>query len=210
MPKPARTLAAAGDEDLQRAGIVEWRERHFAKLGDSVADRIADQHRLRLERGFQPLDLVISGGDCGCFPRKQAIDPPEHRILLVKQRRYPPRACGQQRRKRGIAAKADHRLRGMITVDRFRLAPPGEHRERPPGPAYRATAKPSGREHVHRHLVEQARNLGPARIGDQHHAVTAGLELGAKRMGRDHVAAGPTGSEHEVHSGTQSPLHFTT
>jgi hypothetical protein len=29
-------------------------------------------------------------------------------------------------------------------------------------------------------------------------------------MGRDHMAAGPTGSENEIHAVRLSPLHFTT
>ena len=63
---------------------------------------------------------------------------------------------------------------------------------------------------MHRDVLEQARKPRAALVGDQKHAVPAALELRRERMGRDHVAAGSPGSEHEVHVVRLSPLHFTT
>ena len=71
----ARALAAAGDQDLERRDIVERRERQFAELGDFVADRIADQHRLVAVARLQPVDLVISGADRLGFAGEQPVDP---------------------------------------------------------------------------------------------------------------------------------------
>jgi hypothetical protein len=63
---------------------------------------------------------------------------------------------------------------------------------------------------MHRHALEQAREARAALVGNQQYAVAAPLELRGQRVRRDHVAAGASGSEHEIHVVRFSPLHFTT
>ena len=58
--------------------------------------------------------------------------------------------------------------------------------------------------------VKKAGKASAALVGDQQHSVAAALQFGGKRMGRDHMAAGSSGSENEIHVVSDSPLHFTT
>ena len=60
---------------------------------------------------------------------------------------------------------------------------------------------------IERHAV---RGAGAAVVGDQQHAMAAAFQFRRERVGRDHVAAGPSGSECEIHAVRLSPLHFTT
>jgi len=40
--------------------------------------------------------------------------------------------------------------------------------------------------------------------------MAAAFQFRGQRMSWNHVAAGPPGSEHEIHVVSDSPLHFTT
>jgi len=157
-----------------------------------------------------PLHLVVSGADRGGVAGEQPVDPAEHRILFVQQARNVQRRGGEQSGKRGIAAEADHRVGCVFAVQPLRLATPSDHRARGFEPADRPAAEPSGGQDVHRHTVEQPRESRAAVVGDQQHAVATALQLRGERVGRDHVAAGPSGSEDEIHAVRLSPLHFTT
>ena len=141
---------------------------------------------------------------------EQPVDPAQHRILFVQDRRNVERACGKQRRKGRIAAEADHRVGRELAVQRLGLPPPGEHRARRLEPADRPAAQPSGRQDVGRHILEQRRDLRPALVGDQHHAMAARLQLGGERVGRNHMPAGAPGGQSDVHPLNLSPPHFTT
>ena len=98
-----------------------------------------------------------------------------------------------------LAIEALGLARGPVTIDARRLEP-----------ADRPAAEPPGGKDVHRHAVEQAREARAAIVGDQQHAVPAAPQFRRERVGRDHVAAGPSGGEDEVHAVSCSPLHFTT
>ena len=132
LAQDARPLASAGDEDLQRREFVERRQRRLAQPLDAVAHRIADQRDLGAIAGLEPLDLGIGGGDRLRLPRQKPVDPPEHRILLVQDRRDPPRTRRQQCRKRRITAEPDHRVRREFLVELLRLPPPRQDRPRGP------------------------------------------------------------------------------
>jgi len=55
-------------------------------------------------------------------------------------------------------------------------------------------AEPPGWKYMGRNPVKQRRNLRPAFVSDQHHAMTARLQFGGKRVSRNHVPAGtPSG-----------------
>jgi hypothetical protein len=60
------------------------------------------------------------------------------------------------------------------------------------------------------HILEEAWETRAALVGDQQDAMPAALKLRRERMGRYHMATGPTGSENEIHVVSDSPLHFTT
>ena len=71
-------------------------------------------------------------------------------------------------------------------------------------------AEPSGGQDVDWHILEQPGEARAAVIGDQQHAVAAAPEFRRERMGRDHVSAGSSSGQDEVHVVKLSPLHFTT
>src|SRR5690242_11689736 len=79
-----------------------------------------------------------------------------------------------------------------------------------PEPADGPAAEPSGGQDMHGDALEQARKAGAAFICNQQHAVAAAFQLRGQRMRRNHMAAGSTGSEYEIHADRLSPLHFTT
>ena len=112
-----RALTSAGDENLERREFVERREWKLAELGDFDADGIADEHGLCAIFGLQAVHLVIGSRERRRFPGQQAVDPPEHRVLFVKDRRDPHRAGTEQRREGRIAAEADDRVRAVLGVE---------------------------------------------------------------------------------------------
>ena len=86
-------------------------------------------------------------------------------------------------------------MRGSFDDMRDRSAAPSDARSRP-------RAREAGLELGRMpHLVEQPGEAGAALVGNQHHPVAAGFELGGKGMGWDHVSAGAAGGENEIHPG---------
>jgi hypothetical protein len=210
LAKNRRPLTSAGHEDAERRSLVKRRERHLADFRDRLAHRVADQHELVTKLRSQPLDLGK-----GCRNRRRpsgehAVDAAEHRILLVKDARNPHRTRCEERRERRIAAEADDGIGPVVAEDRLGLAPSGEDRQHRPRPAQRIAAELPCGEHVHRDLVEQARDFRTAGVGDHEHAVAASGQLCGKRVRRDHVPASSTGGQDEIHAVSASPLHFTT
>ena len=195
---------------FERRELVERRKGHLTEPLDLGAHGIADEHAFVAVPGFQPVDLVISNADRHRIAGKQAIDPAQHRILLVEHGRDVERAGREQGRKGGIAAEADHRVGTMIAIDVLRLRPPADDGVQGLEPADRTAAEPAGRKDMDRHVLEQAREARAAVVGDEQHLVPARLQFGGERVGRDHMSAGPAGGQDEVHVVSDSPLHFTT
>ena len=121
------------------------------------------------------------------------------------------RARREQRRKGRIAAEADHRVGPVLAVERLGLAAAraitdAHALSQPIGPP---PSRPAGRMCT----GTSSNSAGEARaalVGDQQHAMAALLQLRGERMGRDHVPAGASGGQNEIHAVTLSPLHFTT
>src|SRR6185503_9296900 len=109
-----------------------------------------------------------------------------------------------------IAAEADDRIGPMIAVQALGLSPALHDGARRLQPTDGTSAEPPGRKDVHGHALEQAGEARAALVGDQEHAVAAGLELRSQRVRRNHMSTGSTGGENEIHAGSDSPLHFTT
>ena len=93
-----RALAAAGDQNLERGGLVKFREGHGAEPGDRLPHRVADQLDLAAMARLQAARLrdrpwrsrSRSSG-------QQPVDPAEHGILLMQdcrnvRARWPPAA----------------------------------------------------------------------------------------------------------------------
>jgi hypothetical protein len=205
-----RTLASAGDENLQRRDFVERRERKLAETRDFLAHRVADEHRLGSVFALEAIELLERRGDRGRIAGEQAIDPAEHRILFMQHGRDAHRAGGEQRGECGIAAEPDDRVGPVLAIKRFRPRSALQHRTRGLEPADRPAAEPPGRQNLHRNVLEQAGEARSAPVGDQQDSVPADLQFRRKRVGRDHVATGAPGSEYEVHAVRLSPLHLTT
>ena len=125
--------------------------------------------------------------------REQPVDPAKNRILLVENGRDIERACGKQRRKGRVAAKAHHRVRAELAVKRLGLASPLEHRARGLEPANWSSAQAAGRQDMGRHVLEQGRDPCPSIVGYQHDAVAARLEFGGERVSWNHVSTGTSG-----------------
>jgi hypothetical protein len=194
-----RALASAGDQNLERGGFVEFRERQGAEPRDRFTHRIADQLHLAHMARLQSVDFSIGRRDRGGRSGQQAVDPAQHRILFMQDGGNPHRIGGEQRWKGRISAEADHRVGGELAIERLGLAPPGEHREKCLDPADESAAQPARGQDMGRHILEQRRDLRSAIVGDQHHAMAARLQLCGKRMGRDHMPAGAPGGEGNVH-----------
>ena len=151
-------LAAAGDEQAEDAVLAQRREGLVAQRQHLVAHRIADQMDLVRGLARQPLDLVIGGGDRIDPARHQPVDPAEHRILLVDQRRDAVAPRGEQSR----ARPDSRRSRSPPRAGRSRrAAAPSPGRSAiafdRPEPADRPAGQPPGGQDMDLRLVEQAR-----------------------------------------------------
>jgi hypothetical protein len=178
------------------AVLLQQRIRLGPQRQHRFANGVADQMHLAGQRGRQTLGLVIAGRDRIDAPRHRAIDPAQHRILLMHRGRNAFRKGAHQRGERRITAEPDHgrRLERPVQLARHRPATPHlAHGRQPPGRLLQHEA--AGRYDVRLDVVEQPGKAHPARVGNQRHSVAATHQLRAQRGCRNHVSAGSPGGE---------------
>ena len=107
----ARALRAPRDEKAQ-ASVAKIRIWRAACLDHAWANRIANMHADCAHVFTNAFQHRKSGRHAIDAPRKKAVCPPHHRVLLVQDRRCAQERCGQQRGYGWITAKADH-ARGL-------------------------------------------------------------------------------------------------
>ena len=136
------------------------------------------------------------------IPRQEAIGAAQHRVLLVQDHRrpMPHQSRGEHRRDTGIAAEADHRGGMDARQDPPRLRT--RHRPATAPPCPRAAAPRPAIAGAADHEVLEAgehRALQSARagVGHQRHAPAARQQLARQRFGREEMAAGAAGRDHD-------------
>ena len=123
---------------------------------------------------------------------------------MMAGRRAPLGSCAEQpgaeqRGHRRVAAEADHRGCVQAGQDAARLDDAGADRSQPAHPAGDAAPGDAGAgQHVLRAPGEHAGlALAAAPVGHQHQAVTACQQFGPERLGREEMAAGASGGDHD-------------
>ena len=163
-----------------------------------MAHRIAGDHRLDLGHALgrseaQRQPVSVTG--------KESVGAAKHGILLVQDHRGTLRhqTSGEHRRDAGISAEADHR-RGMdAPEDPSRLKHAASQRHDGLARTQRPTAGNSrtADDKMLEPGEHRALNSARARIGHQCHAPPARQQFARQRLGREEVAAGSAGRDHD-------------
>ncbi len=149
--------------------------------------------------------MVEGKRDPGRAAREQAIGAAEHGVLFVQDGLDAGALGRQHRRDRSVAAEADHDRGRQAAQDGARLEPAAHQLQRAARPRHQAAAgQAAGADVMHLDLGLAVAEALAARIGDERHAAAARDQLAGQRLGREHVAAGAAGGEHDEGPG---PVH---
>ena len=203
-------LAAADHQHAEHALIGQRGKLLVAQRLHFLAHRIADQMHLADIFVLEALDHRIGGGDRVDPAGEQAVDPAQHRILLMDRGRDAVGQRAQQSGHGGIAAKADHgsRLERVVETASHRTA--GQDRLQGAGPARRILGHAARRHDMDLRLIEDAGDLRAPLIGDEGDMMAARHQFLCHRMRGNHVTTRPAGGEDEVTGNAHRPLHLTT
>jgi len=190
----ARALAAAGDQHVDRPARGRRCVGPVEQGADVGPDRIADQAHPRLDALRDLPQVRERRRDRADIRTEPAVGAAQHRILLVKQRRPPLTQRRQQGRSRRITAEADdhRRVQPLQRLARLEQAARDGHARlgHPDRPA------PGGG--VQSDPLLGRKGLGVALapvVGGQHDPPAAPRQLARQRLGREHMAPGPSGGD---------------
>ena len=193
-----RALASASHQHAKQRVLGEFGERFAPQSQHFGSHRIADKVDFAPQLGIKPVNLVVRGGD-GIDPLgKEAIDPAQHRVLLVDHCRDFRPMRRDQRRQRGIAAEADHtgRLEAVEQAQRHRAAL--QDRAQPLERGQRILAHAPRRQHMRRQAGRLARNARAALVSHQRHVVATPVKLHRQRERGQQVPAGAACRENKM------------
>ena len=176
-------LTAAGHKHAQQTLLGKLGEILFAQGQHLRPDRIADQVDLVIVFVFQPLNLRIGCRNRINAARKQAIDPPQNRILLVNYAGDFGRGCRGKRWKSRIATEADNRARLKALKQTQRHAPPLHDGPHPANPFQGILTNPPRWQNMRRQRLWPARDCRTALISDQSDMMPARLKLARQGEG---------------------------